>query len=470
MISATFYTFEKKENSTAIPVTGTQLNIEIKDASSIFFPYILLNRGAASAPSFNYCYIPAFSRYYWITDWTWNCGIWEASLKCDVLASYKSQIGSASLYALRAANSYDGSVPDLLYPAKAGCTYSDSALSSYRPWANALAGCYVLGIVSQDADFGSIDYIVLTRANLKTFISELLTNGVSLANGFSTADASYALQASLIDPLQYIKSCTYIPFTITEITSCLTSSSKINIWDWEFNIACYKVNYSSPFFTVTNSLDVPKHPQAATRGQFVNQAPYSNYTLFVPPFGSFNMDSTMLVGETSITLNTQIDLPTGLGVLTVSRTGQVIQRLESQIGVPVQLSQVLHDYVGAAIGAVGAVGGAIGSAMSGNIAGAITTGITGLIGSAIDAKYPSVQSLGSGGSYAQLMGIWRLAAQFFTIVDDDITHNGRPLCQMVTPSSVNGYMLIQDGDIAIPGTQEEAQEIKRYLESGFYYE
>ena len=471
-IKVNFYTFSKKENSTAQPSGGTEFDCTIKDSSSIFFPIIKLNRGAATtaAPTFNYCYITNFNRYYWITNWSWELGIWEASLKCDVLASYRSAIGSSNLYALRASASYDGRIPDTLYPAKADCTYSDSVLSGNRPWSNAMAGCYVLGIVSQNADFGSIDYIVLTRANLKTFIQELLTNGVSAANGFNTTDASYALQASLIDPMQYIKSCTYIPFTITEITDCLTAASTINIWDWAFNIANYKVNYSLPYFTISGTLTIPKHPQAASRGQFVNQSPFSNYTLFAPPFGSFNLDSTMLVGESSLTLNTQIDLPTGLGILTVSRTGQVIQRIESQIGVPVQLSQVLHDYAGAAIGAVGAIGGAVGAAMSGNIAGAITTGITGMIGSAIDAKYPSVQSLGSGGSYAQLMGVWRLASQFFEIVDDDISHNGRPLCQMITPSALGGYMLIQDGDVAISGTQEEAQEIKRYLETGFYYE
>lgn len=471
MITVRFYSFSKRENSTKIPSgTGTEYSCTIHDSSSIFFPIIKLNRGAdtTSAPAFNYCQISNFGRYYWITDWSWENGLWFASLKCDVLASFKSSIGSTSLYALRASASYDGSIPDMLYPAKAGCTFTNEALTGTRPWGNPLAGVYVLGIVSKDADFGSIDYVVLTRTNTKTFIADVLQNAVTATNGFDVNDATYALQASLIDPMQYIKSCTYIPFTTTELNSCLDVKSTISIWDWDFNIANYKVKYSQPYFSYSGSISIPKHPQTASRGQFVNQAPFTELTLYAPPFGAFTLDTTSLVGISSLSLNVQIDLPSGLGILTISNGTSTLQKIEAQIGVPVQLSQVLHDYAGAVIGGIGAVGGAIGSAMSGNIAGAVTGLVTGAIGSAIAAKYPAAQTMGSGGSYAQLTGAWQICAQFFTIADDDLAHNGRPLCQMVTPSS--GYYLIQDGDVPISGTQEEAQEVKRYLETGFYYE
>ena len=468
-IKVNFYRFTKKENSTARPTgSGTELDCVLKDSSSIFYPVLKLNLGASSAPSFNYCVIPVFNRWYFVTNWEWDNGLWIASLKVDVLATYKPEIGNTSLYALRASGSWDGSITDQLYPAKAGCSFVNEPMSGNRPWGNPLAGVYVLGIVSKDADFGSIDYVVLSRTNIKTFIQSILTTGVSSANGYDVSDASYSLQASLIDPLQYIKSCTYIPFTGTELTSCLTPQSNISIWDWDFPIANDKVKYSTPYFSYSGTINIPKHPQAATRGQFVNQSPFTDLTFYAPPFGAFTLDTSSLVGINTLSFTVQVDLPSGLGILTISNGNIIMQRIEAQIGVPVQLSQVIHDYAGAIIGGINTVGNTIGAAMYGDIAGAVTGFVSGAIGSAIAAKYPAAQTMGSGGSYAQLTGVWQLCAQFFTIADDDINHNGRPLCQMVTPSS--GYYLIQDGDVPIDGTQEEAIEVKRYLEGGFYYE
>ena len=83
---------------------------------------------------------------------------------------------------------------------------------------------------------------------------------------------------------------------------------------------------------------------------------------------------------------------------------------------------------------------------------------------------PRVNSIGSGGAYAHFMDPPRLDVQFFEVVDDDITQNGRPLCQLKTPASLGGYMKIQDGDVAIPGTAIEGKTIRDYLEGGFYYE
>ena len=88
----------------------------------------------------------------------------------------------------------------------------------------------------------------------------------------------------------------------------------------------------------------------------------------------------------------------------------------------------------------------------------------------INALMPRAQSIGGGGSFAQLFTNTRLEYQWFRPVDDDNSHNGRPLCQVKTPASLGGYMLIQDGDVAIDGTAAEADEIRTLLQSGFYYE
>ena len=69
-----------------------------------------------------------------------------------------------------------------------------------------------------------------------------------------------------------------------------------------------------------------------------------------------------------------------------------------------------------------------------------------------------------------IFGNFLAVSEFLEVVDDDLAQRGRPLCQKVQISSLSGYILVSDPDIAISGTAEENDEIKSYMASGFYYE
>ena len=65
--SATFYTFQKRINSTKQPTGGSSYNIILKEGCSVNHPTIALDLGLASSPAaLNYCYITEFGRYYWV--------------------------------------------------------------------------------------------------------------------------------------------------------------------------------------------------------------------------------------------------------------------------------------------------------------------------------------------------------------------------------------------------------------------
>lgn len=468
-IKVNFYRFTKKENSTARPAgSGTELDCILKDSSSIFYPVLKLNLGAISAPSFNYCVIPVFNRWYFVTNWEWDNGLWIASLKVDVLATYKPEIGNTSLYALRASNQYDGAIVDNLYPTKTGCTFEQSE-TWYPSRGLGIVQTFILGIVSKNPSYGSVNYYAVDNANLYTIVNELLDDTLLSNNGFNAQDASIALQKSLVDPLQYIKSAISLPFTLAELNNIASSATPVTVFNWTLTATARKVSglLHSPITEITHSFPIPKHPQSRSRGNYMNQGPYTHLTLHAPPFGNIELDTTAFVDASTIDITILLDMPTGLAILEIKNGNYVVNRVESNMGVPIQLTQVTRDYLGAASSTISAIGGTVGSVMSGNIGGAISNVATG-IESAARAMVPRSQTIGSGGSYAQMRSLWFVEAQFFSAVDDDINHNGRPLCQMVTPSS--GYYLIQDGDVPIDGTQEEAIEVKRYLEGGFYYE
>ena len=212
-----------------------------------------------------------------------------------------------------------------------------------------------------------------------------------------------------------------------------------------------------------------EHPDTTARGAYVNSAPYTKMQLCYPPFGVFDLDTSITAGASSIDINCKLDFPSGKGILEVICNSNNLVKVEAQVGVPIQLAQVSRDYLGALTSIGSMAGGIVSGAMTGNIGGVISSVSTG-IGNSINALMPRAQSIGGGGSYAQLFTNCRLEYQWFRPVDDDNSHNGRPLCQVKTPASLGGYMLIQDGDVAIDGTAAEADEIRTLLQTGFYYE
>ena len=110
-INAYFYKFSKTIDSTERPSgSGTTFPIVLKGAVTITAPVIELT---SAAMDYNYCYIPAFGRYYFVQNATiLTDDIIQYSLSVDVLATWKSEILASSLYVTRSASSYNLFLPD----------------------------------------------------------------------------------------------------------------------------------------------------------------------------------------------------------------------------------------------------------------------------------------------------------------------------------------------------------------------
>lgn len=459
------YTFSKRDNSTKKPAAdaGTSFNCILKAGSGIMRPSLSFDIGVTNDPSqYNYAYIPAFDRYYFIEEWYYDRALWTATLKVDVLATYKTEIGNSTLYIMRSAAVHDGSIIDTLYPAKSGCNFVSETKSN--PWDTSM--CFVIGCVSTNANFGSLAYYAVTVAGLSTICTNLLdptTGAVTEDNGFSWDDCSQALQLSLVDPLQYIKSCVALPVAISDVTG---SDTGVIVYNWSAGVGGKRL-YLNPYITKNYSFAISKHPDTTARGNYVNCAPYTNISLTIPPFGVFDIDTSVTCNASTLNAEVKLDPITGQASLTITCNGIVLNRVVSQLGIPISLSSVTRDYVGGASALAGAIGG-IASAFMGNPVGILGT-VNG-VGNAINSIVPRASTVGSTGSFATNQGDFRLDHQFFRPVADDNTHNGRPLCQMRTINTLSGYMIVQDGDVAINGTSAEDQAVRSYLESGFYYE
>ena len=458
------YSLSKRDNSTKRPTgNGRFFHCVLKSGCGILHPTISLDIGLLNDPSqYNYAYIPNFGRYYFIEEWFFENALWTASLKVDVLATYKTEIGSSNLYVMRCASEHDGNIIDTLYPAKSGCSYASDTKTN--PWTTGMT--YVVGIVSQSATCGSQTHYGLIRPGFADLCHWLLSDVVTTDNGFSVNDASLELQRSLVEPLQFIKTCVLLPLPIGDTHG--NTGQPISVYGWQtpYN---GKILNENDAIVKSYSFTIQKHPDTASRGNYVNSAPFTAITLTIPPFGTFDIDTSVTCNASTLDATIRIDQITGKGTLTITCNGIVLNRIEAQIGIPISMSSVTRDYLGAVSNVGGAIGGMAEGFLSGGLAGGALGGLSG-IGNALQSLQARANTIGTTGSYGSLIGDFRLDHQFFRPIADDNTHNGRPLCAKRTLSTLSGYMIIQDGDVAINGTSTEDAQVRNYLETGFYYE
>ena len=91
------------------------INGTLRSECSIIKPSIIIAQ--ESLPTFNYVYIPTFSRYYFVTGITSvNFGLWRIELSTDVLMTYKDGIESLTAIIARQENDYNDNLIDAEIP------------------------------------------------------------------------------------------------------------------------------------------------------------------------------------------------------------------------------------------------------------------------------------------------------------------------------------------------------------------
>lgn len=487
----TFWTFAKKTNSTKQPTSaGTVYTCEVMDGSGILNPTIKLNTGLSDPSAFDYARITAWSRYYFITNWRYDRGLWWADLTEDILASYKTAIGSLSMYVLRSSYEFDGRIVDTKYPTKAGASFTVTQNNS-NPFSTTFSsGYFVVGIINNDSSaIGIVSYYVFTSAEFRAFAAFMLGDESYLD---SPAEISAELLKCLVNPTQYIVSCTWLP--VTPPMGAAVTTINIGWWSISGMSAHYLSGYTRSAGSVT--ISVPKHPDAATRGYYLLQEPFSSYYLDFPPFGSISIAANALVDTTALDLYYDVDCITGKGRLDIrgGPTGHIgtITIIQGQVGVPVLLAQNAPNIGGATQESVNGITGTLAdwvewgvdkiSPYVGNktdflsqmqswpetIRGA-GSGSSNIANAAAAILMP-FQTIGGNGGYMSGYYPIRMIGTFATLVADNNSEWGKPLCQIRTLSNIPGYILCAESDFEIACTAPERASISSFLTTGFYYE
>ena len=486
--------FAKKENSTKQPASGTlTLGVQgvFKEPCSVLNPVLRIERLALDAVPYDYNYARYVegNRYYFIEDWVWADGLWEVHMKEDVLATFKTAIGNQSEYVLRtdSTTNFNGEITDTTYPATTDIVSESYSLTNIFT-TDLTVGCYIVGIISGGSSqaVGAISYYAMTSSQFGALKNKLFSDdnleimGIIDSGGQQLVqDLSQEVLKTLYNPYQYVVSCMWFPFGEGAISS-KTSVSSIKIGWWDYPLSGYRL-YAQTIELGNEQFAITAHPQAS-RGSYLNYAPYTRRSL-IGRFGTVAIDNTFFKVGNKINISYMIDLITGHCYTRIARRDEsvsppaedLIAERNFLIGVPIQIAQVGTDYLGTAVSAINTIpqimGGAISGIASGKgaIMGAIAGGASGIYNT-LQSAMPQVETSGQNGSFLSPVNNTHVVEQFYKIVDEDISHRGRPLCEIRTLNTLSGFILCAEGDMDISCYDNERKEITRFLTTGFFWE
>lgn len=535
-MQVTLYKFAKRANSTKVPPSGTPslplASVKINDGNtSIINPSLRLpDTVSATLSDFNYCYIPKFSRYYYIQNWTYNGdGTWTADCSIDVLASWRVQIFSSAGYVGRSSkeSEWNKYIPDSFYPAtNESITCIDSFPTGFS--SDLADGTFVVGVIANDTytqgtnpnqgpNVGAATYYALTHDQLKNLINNMIITSTST---WSSVD-SFTNDAvkSVINPIQYITSCMWFPFEYEPGSA----STHIYLWGWDTGATGKKIDATWKNFPVGTQqnpvpwntayiidVDNPNFPGQSTMigteyDCWPPYAPYATYS-FITPWGTFDLDTQIISNRfmakpipstnrsVAIEYRIQVNLISGTGTLEVrtppkdvSETNHILFRRDVSIGLEIPLVQLSVQYLEAAKTTIGAVSKGVGAvangiASGGGAFGSIASGVATLAANMIDVIpqlfAPSTQSTSSQyASFTPLIENVSVQSTRYRTVDKRPALFGKPvkkyyssLSSFQAGNNYSGYVKLDATDFNANCTTTEHDAIVELLLGGVFFE
>lgn len=450
-ITVQFSISAKKDNSTLVPEMRDSAECTFKNGCSMLSPTLLLNIRTDTFP--DYTFFKIENRIYRITDIrSVRNDLFEIDGVVDVLATYKTEIGSSTQYVVRAASESDGGVVDMKYPSKNKAEFDSKPFTGDLVDLLDSTGCYVLGIKT-DASSTGLTFYVVDSTNMRA-----LVNYMYAGLWCNATDISIELQKMLCDPMDYISCCYWFPFK----TTGLAMSDIIHFGYFQSNANGHILPNSERTQILFDTVTISPHPQAATRGKYLNGAPYTRVTASIYGFGRIPLDANKLIDSQTISAYIRVDMYTGLAELALASGDGDLAKVTSMFGVPIQLSQVTQDLIKPIVSALDAS-----AAIARNDAIGAMKGIGNAI---ISGLSPQVQTTGSIGSPIAFVENPHIFSEWYTIVDEYNTDIGRPLCKPRTINTLSGYIECENAEIELSATKYEIEEVMRYLNNGFFYE
>lgn len=466
----------------------------LREGSSLITPTISFEFASDFSPmsnsfnlQFNYAYVDKFARYYWITDWTYDGGLWHASMKVDVLATFRPEILAADAFVAYDETPNTDIVDQRLsmLTAKRINSASDDFLKLGRnesgggaiillvtgqdsTAAFALTAADITNIMNNVIDFweaelampeypGDPDTDPFAIVILKGLLLFAATINQEVTNLFSNGNAAENLRAAV-----------QLPIDILDITG-----TRQRIFLGQYDTVTYGKRIDNRVFYDQCEITIPWQ-----YADWRNNEPYTEIFLYIPFVGNVKMPNNILIGETSLRVKAMVDLMSGDAIFKVfiEPSDKLISMYTVNIGAgyPIGASMVA---AGQTVTGLAGAAGAIAAAAATGGAGAIVAGSLGAISGVMAANTPQSSCVGGGGGGAAQGAGSRCTITVVThdlnVIPGTVLANsvmGSPTMLVKSLGNLTGY--VQTIGAAITGnmTATEHAELNALLDGGIYIE
>lgn len=438
--------FSKKKNSTKQPSGGTQVAVALKEETSLSNPTFILSN---YNDSWNYC---AFKgRYYYIVDVTYASNhLYELHCVCDVLATYKANIGNYTAFIERCSTEgeYNNFINDIAITSQQIIKTSAYKQSPIPNWNS--TGCYIVRTVG-------------TSTNTNSGVSTYAMNAEGLKNlltyAFTSSNYATELQQDIIqsffNPFQYIISIMWFPFNVTQFG---VKSVYVQLGWWRTDAVGYPVTLNG--FSINVPLNLPDHYYSDFRKY---NPSFEKWNILLPGCGTYELNQ--LDCQDGLNCAYHIDALTGELLVTLHRgDDSIISSFSGRIGAPIQIGQA--SVSGSSIISSGV--GAVGSAMSGNILGVASETLSAIN----NIIQPTPSTNGVIGNITSLVAFPKVVVSMvaYGSMESPLTVFGKPCYRNIKINTLSGFIQCGEASIDIPGLGEEKNQVNQALNSGFYFE
>lgn len=495
------YEFQKRHNSTRRP-EGAEWGINgvLREGSSLITPTISFQFATDFSPmsnninlKFNYAYVAKFARYYWITDWTYEGGLWHASMKVDVLASFRPEILAAQHLFIAYQSRYANTL--LVDPRMSMVTQNniDTQTAVFQKIGQHVYGGVIIVMCTGN---NSTCAFALTESDIKNLMNNVInwwtqtfTDPSSIYPGNPNDSWPVALWNALVGSVTWWKKVIVQLFSNGDASANIRSAVQLPIDIQDVNGSSQTV-YLGQYDTGMTAKRVTSrilHDQVSLTipwrwSDWRNNEPYTEIFLFIPYVGNIKMPNSILIGNTALKVEAIVDIMSGDAIFTVyvDPVHVVVGTYSVNIGAgyPIGMSNVNAGQVVTGIaGAAAAIAGAV---ASGGTSAAIA-GTAGAISGIAAANSPTSSCIGGGGGGAALgfesYGCVLSVITHTTVTEpnnpDDLSTIGVPFMKC-SDASLESFAdcYVETRSAAVSGnmTATEHAEINALLDSGVYLE
>lgn len=462
-----FYNHAKRSNSTKLPTGGTEIACILKDECSVVSPVLELKTDGY--PTYNYAYISDFARYYYVSDWTFNRGVWSCNLNVDVLTSWRNDIRATTAFVEYSSSNYSMDYTDdrIMSTQEKEISVSETP-ASLSPFSS--TGCYILSVISTDANGynGACAVYALTQSQLADFSATITAN--SFLDGIWEG-----IKNSFNNPFEAIVSCRWIPFSVDSL-----SGSNKNIIITYADSGVQGKLLTSNFKSLGVSINLPR---LGTDASFLDVSPFVSATLYLPFIGTVPLDVDAYYKSDTFSVDMKCDVVTGDIVYTVGSSFSAFTSTYSgNCSTQIPLSNNAPDSVGMIASTSGVIGGIV-STVSG-----IATKNPKLIAQGLGAAgVGTVGSLKSAEVHTQTNGALssRIGSKISLTIKIVVMRNkvletvqgagriaaiGLPCYQTLKLSTLSGYCQCSGASVSAAATDTELETINELVNSGIYIE